>query len=129
MRLWTSTDWRREVPRNQDNPEMHVDLMFPSRYLRAADFLGKPAVLTIAEVFRDKVQMANGTKQEKYVLRFKETDKELILNKTNAKAVAKLLHEPKAVNWPGERITLKPTTCEAFGEIVDCIRVDIRDSA
>jgi len=106
------------------NPDFHVDLMFPSRYLRAADFEGKAVTLTISEVVRDKVQMATGQKAEKYIIRFRETDKELILNKTNAKAVAKVLEEPKAINWPGERITLKPTTCEAFGEIVACIRVE-----
>jgi len=117
------------MPRKNDNPEFHVDLMFPSRYLRAADFEGKPVALTISEVVRDKVQMATGQKAEKYVLRFPETEKELILNKTNAKAVAKVLHEPKAINWPGERIVLKPTTCEAFGEIVDCIRVDTQSAA
>jgi hypothetical protein len=115
--------------KQDNNPQMHVDLMFPSRYLKAADFEGKTVALTISEVIRDKVQMATGQKAEKYILRFKETDKELILNKTNAKAVAKLLHEPKAVNWIGERIILKPTTCEAFGEIVDCIRVDIREAS
>jgi len=113
----------------QDNPQFHVDLMFPSRYLKAADFEGKPVALTISEVIRDKVQMATGQKAEKYILRFKETEKELILNKTNAKAVAKILHEPKAVNWTGERIILKPTTCEAFGEIVDCIRVEMREAS
>jgi len=109
------------------NPDMHVDLMFPSRYLRAVDFEGKPVTLTIAEVVKDKVQMANGSKAEKYILRFRETDKELILNKTNAKAVAKVLSEPKAINWAGEKIVLKPTKCEAFGEIVDCIRVEVRE--
>jgi len=118
-----------KTSKQDNNPQMHVDLMFPSRYLKAADFEGKPVALTISEVIRDKVQMATGQKAEKYILRFKETDKELILNKTNAKAVAKILHEPKAVNWPGARIVLKPTTCEAFGEIVDCIRLDMREAS
>jgi len=117
------------MPKKNDNPEFHVDLMFPSRYLRAADFEGKSVSLTISEVLRDKVQMATGQKAEKYILRFQETDKELILNKTNAKAVAKVLHELKAINWPGERIILKPTTCEAFGEIVDCIRVELKEAS
>ena len=117
------------MSRKQDNPSFHVDLMFPSRYLKAADFAGEPMTLTITEVIRDEVQMANGTKAEKYIVRFEETEKELILNKTNAKAMAKVLQEPKAVNWPGESIVLKPTQCEAFGEIVDCIRVDLRSAA
>jgi len=112
------------MPVKQDNnPQFHVDLMFPSRYLKAADLQEKPMPLTIEQVLRDQVRMTNGALTEKYILRFKETDKELILNKTNAKAIAKLLREPKAVNWAGSVIVLKPTTCEAFGEIVDCIRV------
>lgn len=110
----------------QDNPQMHVDLMFPSRYLKAADFQGEPVQLTITEVIRDKVRMANGSMVEKYVVRFSETEKELILNKTNAKAMAKVTGDPCAINWPGKPVVLKPTKCEAFGEIVDCIRVDLR---
>lgn len=105
---------------------MHVDLMFPSRYLKAADFQEKPLSLTIEQVFRDQVRMSNGSITEKYILRFSETEKELILNKTNAKAIAKLLKEPRAVNWARSTIILKPTTCEAFGEIVDCIRVEMQ---
>lgn len=117
------------MPKKTDNPEMHVDLMFPSRYLRAADFEGKSVSLTIAEVLRDKVQMATGQKAEKYILRFRETEKQLVLNRTNAKAVAKVLSEPKAINWPGERIILKPSSCEAFGEQVACIRVEMREAS
>jgi len=117
------------MPVKQDNPSFHVDLMFPSRYLKAADLQEKPMSLTIKQVFRDQVRMTNGAVTEKYILRFKETEKELILNKTNAKAIAKLLREPKAVNWAGSVIVLKPTTCEAFGEIVDCIRVALREAS
>lgn len=118
-----------EMLEKQDNPQMHVDLMFPSRYLKAADFQEGPVALTIEEVFRDQVRTTNGSVTEKYVVRFAETEKELILNKTNAKAIAKVLGEPKAVNWAGSTIALKPTTCEAFGEIVDCIRVDMRKAS
>jgi len=63
------------------------------------------------------------------ILRFKETEKELILNKTNAKGVAKVLGESRASNCPGSKVTLKPTQCEAFGEIVDCIRVEMHTAS
>ncbi len=53
-----------------------------------------------------------------------ETGKELILDKATTKALVKKLHEPMATIHQCERIELKPTTCEAFGEIVDCIRVE-----
>jgi len=55
--------------------------MFTSCYLLAADFLGKAVPLTISEVLRDKEQMATGQKAEKYTIRFREIDKELILSK------------------------------------------------
>ena len=100
------------------NPEMHVDLMFPAATygLRTSR---KPVSLTISEVLKDKVQMATGQKAEKYILRFRETDKELILNKTNAKAVAKT--STSRVPSTGGKIVLHHL--QAFGEIVDCIRV------
>ena len=106
-----------------DNPDMHVELMFPSDYLKASDFQGKNVVLTITKVESDKVMTSEGGKKQKYILHFQETEKMFILNKTNAKAIAKILAEPKAVLWPGKQVTLYPTECEAFGEIVDCIRV------
>lgn len=113
----------------QDNPQFDVALMFPSDYLKAADLDGEPITLTISEVLRDKLRMVNGSKVEKYLVRFKETPKLLVLNRTNARAISSVLREPKAINWPGERIILNPTTCEAFGEIVDCIRVDVREAS
>ena len=106
----------------KDNPELHVDLMFPSKYLKAADFRGKEVNLTIKSVAGHDLQTTRG-KEFKYVVCFNETDKMLVLNKTNAKAIAEALKEPKAVNWTGKKITLFPTTCEAFGKITDCIRV------
>ncbi len=51
------------------------------------------------------------------------------MNRTNARAISSVLREPKAINWPGERIILNPTTCEAFGEIVDCIRVEMKEAS
>ena len=105
-----------------ENPDMHVDLMFPSDYIKAVEFKGKEVTLTITKVVRDEVMTTKG-KMDKYILHFKETEKMFILNKTNSKAIAKFLNEPKAVNWPGHTVTLKPMECEAFGEIVECIRV------
>lgn len=106
-----------------DNPEMHVDLMFPSKYLKAADLMGKDATVTISGVKAEELQMTNGTKEQKYVLTFAGTEKMLVLNKTNAKSIAAALNEKRAVKWAGQKITLYPTECMSFGKITDCIRV------
>lgn len=105
------------------NPEMHVDLMFPSLYLKAADLMGKEVTLTIHRVRTEQMRMKDGTKAGKYVIEFVGTEKLFVLNKTNANAIAEALGEKKAVNWTGKRITLFPTQCDAFGKTADCIRV------
>lgn len=46
----------------------------------------------------------------------------LLLNKTNAKTIAQL-YGRRPANWVGKLIALYPSTTEAFGETVDCIRV------
>ncbi len=105
------------------NPEMHVDLMFPSMYLKAADFMGKEVTKTISRVRTEKMRMKDNTTAVKYVIEFEDTEKMLVLNKTNANAIAEALGIKKAVEWPGHKVTLYPTTCDAFGKTVDCIRV------
>ena len=107
----------------EKNAEMHVELMYPSKYLKAADFKGKDVTLTIKKVVADMLTTTGGAQKFKYVVSFKESDKMLALNITNARLIAVALKEPKAVNWAGNKITLYPTTCDAFGEIKDCIRV------
>ncbi len=105
------------------NPDLNVDLMFPSKYLKAADLLGKDVTVTITRVNGEDLQMTNGTKEHKFLVSFEGTEKQLVLNKTNAKSIAKALNEKRAVKWAGQRITLYPTECMAFGKITDCIRV------
>jgi hypothetical protein len=102
---------------------MHVELMYPNDYLKAPDFRGKDVTLTIKRVFQDDLKDMKGGKKKKYIVEFNETQKKLVLNVTNARAIAKKLDEPKAIKWAGKQITLFPTTCEAFGEIKECIRV------
>lgn len=102
---------------------MRVELMFPSKYLRAADFLGKAVTKTISRVDADNLQMRDGSSEKKYIVHFEDTDKMLVLNKTNAYTIAEVLGEKDALKWTGQQITLYPTTCQCFGKTVDCIRV------
>ena len=111
---------------------MHVSLMFPMEYLCAADLQGRDVTLTIHSLSQDQLRVENGT-EDKWILRFAEMEarhrkdpneiaKKLVLNKTNAKTIAKLLGN-ETDGWKGQPITMYPTTCKAFGEVVDCIRV------
>lgn len=101
----------------------HVDLLFPSKYLRGADLMGRDVVVTIASVTVDEVVRAGGGKEKKPHLRFEGKEKSLILNRTNAKVVA-ALYGKFTDAWVGKRITLFDDPSVRFGpEVTGGIRV------
>src|SRR5262249_25621892 len=71
--------------RNRKVTQMHVDQLYPSRFLRCSDLGGKPLVVTIANLTREDV---GG--ESKVIMSFTNGEKSLILNKVNARSVAKL---------------------------------------
>lgn len=96
--------------------------MFPSKYLKAEDFDGD-AVVVIEKVVKEKFTDPQ-TKQdsEKAVAYFKDVDKGLILNKTNWNLIAKQ-HGDESDEWIGKEIWLTVLDVEAFGDVVQAIRV------
>jgi hypothetical protein len=95
---------------------MHVDALYPSRFLRCADLNGKPRRVTIAGLKREDV---GG--EQKNILAFTD-EKPLILNKTNARSIARL-HGDETRGWNGKDIVLVPAQVDFRGDIVDAIRV------
>src|SRR5690606_716958 len=87
------------------------------------EFKGKDVSLTVKSVTVDDLPIAGKSETERRpVMRFAETPKKLVLNKTNAKTIAKLLGVDTAT-WIGQRITLYPTTTKFGRDTVECIRV------
>lgn len=101
---------------------MHYKLMYPSEYLAAADLHGKEQKVTILRVEIEDLVGSDGKKQSKPVVWFEKAKKRMVMCKTNAKAIAKL-HGTDTDNWTGKAITVYPTTCIAFGQEVECVRV------
>lgn len=101
---------------------MHYILMFPSKYVRAADLMGKDVTVEIASVKMEELTMAGGKKDKKPVMTFKGKDKALVLNKTNATTIASG-YGSDTKDWVGQPITLYPTKTNCGGAQVDCIRV------
>lgn len=102
-------------------------VLFPSLYVAAAD-LPRDVTLTISRVVVEGLKTDRGT-QNKPIVYFAELEKrpedkrkKLVLNKTNARTIARM-YGGKAEGWIGKRVTLHASTCEAFGETVDCIRI------
>jgi hypothetical protein len=111
---------------------MHVRLLFPNKYLAAPDLRGRDVTLTISRLQQETLRTNEGD-ETKWILHFEEMQrrpedkrKRLVLNKTNAQTIAKV-HGAETDEWVGQRITLFGTTCQAFGQTVDCIRVRERD--
>ena len=92
-------------------------------YLGAYAFQpGEEKTVTIREVKREVVQNQQG-KEECTVAHFVENEKPLILNKTNADAIAKVWGTPYIEDWAGHKIILKVKKVSAFGDMVDAVRV------
>lgn len=100
----------------------HYRLMYPSEYLNAADLLGKDVKVTIERIEMEAVPGADGTKKQKPVVTFKGKSKRLPLPKTCAKTIAARFGTDTE-KWIGKEITVYPTTCMAFGQEVECIRI------
>ena len=101
-------------------------LMFPSRFVCSADLCGEDRNVTIEKVVVESLQMTGGRAEEKPVCYFAGAKKALVLNKTNAKTIAKI-HGTLTDEWAGKHITLYPTTTKFGRDTVDCVRV--RDKA
>ena len=111
---------------------MDARLLFPNEYLCAADMAGKDVTLTISRLSQEALRTDKGD-EDKWVLFFaemeerhrqnkKKINKRLVLNKTNAKTIIKL-YGTETNNWIGRAITIYATTCMAFGQQVDCVRI------
>lgn len=97
-------------------------LMFPNDYLGAHEFMGKDVTKKIKSVAMEDLRVQGGKKERRPVVTFSDAKKKLVLNKTNAKTVAKL-YGPDTKGWIGQPIVMYPTTCMLGRETVDCIRI------
>ena len=84
---------------------------------------GQDIVLTIERVQVETVTGPEGKKEECVVCYWRDREKPMILNSTNAKMIQKLLKTPYIEEWSGHRIQIGVEMVKAFGEIVDALRV------
>lgn len=106
---------------------MHVDLLFPSKYLKCADLHGEDLVIELRKLeTKHELKRAGGAVDRKPVFRtdvvIAGESKMWTLNKTNSQTIASM-HGPETDNWNGKKITLFPDTTKFAGKTVPCIRV------
>jgi predicted YcjX-like family ATPase len=86
------------------------DELYPGRFIKAGDLKGRDWTLTIARVVLEELE---GTKkQSKGVIAFRETQKELVLNRTNGECI-KAMFGRKLADWAGKRITIYPANIQS----------------
>lgn len=98
---------------------MNVNEAFPSKYLRAADLGNATPIVTIANV-----TMENVGEDRRIVVYFVGKDKGLVLNKTNANAIADILGSEDTDNWLEGRIKLVTAKVDYQGKRVAAIRIE-----
>lgn len=108
---------------------MKMSTAFPSKYLAAdtdvPDAEDGGLIVTISGCKRET--LGNGKEAEdKPVLYFEETDKGLVLNKTNANTITDLMGTDETDEWEGRKIKLYAKDVEFQGKMTRGIRVSTR---
>ena len=86
---------------------MNIHKLFPSKWLAAADLNGKEFTLVIESVSMVSVRNAQTNKEEqKPAIKFYRAQKQLIINKTHAFAVAAITGEDDTDRWVGHTVVL-----------------------
>ena len=83
------------------------DQLYPGRFLKAGEFLGRKVTLTIADVELDELEGDKG-KKVKGVISFRETARQLCLNRTNGICI-KAMFGRKLADWTGCRVSAART--------------------
>lgn len=113
----------------------HVDLVYPTKYVKAADLKGRDVTVVIVRVAWENLVMAGGKRDRKAAITMrsvngKPLEKLWIVGKTVLKQIAKATGEREIGKWSGAKVTMYPTTCRGGGgEEMECIRVRVRTSA
>jgi hypothetical protein len=114
---------------NQLDRFNHVDLLHPSKYLKGAELMGKTVTVVIDGIDpRAELKRTDGTVEHRPLLRFKGKDKMMVLNKTNAQAIARM-HGTEVKQWIGKAIKLRAEKVTAFGKDWDALRVVVERGA
>jgi len=99
---------------------MDVNAAFPSKYLRAADLGDAQPVVTISRVV---VEAVGRDQEQKPVVYFDGKAKGVVLNKTNARAIAAVVGSSETDDWQGWQVQLYVATVEFSGESMEAIRI------
>lgn len=97
------------------------DQLYPGRFLKSGELLGKKVTVKIADVAIDELEGEKGKKIQGIIF-LEGKDKQIVLNKTNGLCLRGMFGR-KLSDWIGKRITIFQDKTKLAGEVVDCIRI------
>ena len=101
---------------------MDFELLYPSRYLKAADLGDREVTKTIGAVKLEELEGVDGSKKQKVIVTFKDAKKQWVMPRTCGEAL-RLMFGKETNAWTGKRVTLYSRKVDSFGEEVDAVRV------
>ena len=102
---------------------MSFDQLYPGTYIKAGEFNGKAVTLTITQIKREMLSNGAGGEEGAVTVSFKETEKQFVMNKTNAVCLRAMWGDDSG-EWLQHRVTLHPVKDESgLSESGLCIRV------
>jgi hypothetical protein len=85
---------------------------------------GRDIILTIRAIQKEMVTGEGGRKEECQIIRFKEHEKGMILNRTNAKTIQAIYNTPYIEDWTGKQIQIFVKQGIKFGgNVTDGLRI------
>ena len=115
-----------KIPEHVDDWKGDADLLYPSKYLHAADLEGRDCTVTIKRVEKGaELIMQGGKKDTKPVLHLQETPKQVVLAKTNKRRIVDM-YGVKCADWIGQRITLYPSAGPSTEDVLKAGQRGIR---
>jgi hypothetical protein len=99
---------------------MKISSAFPSKYLKASDLQDRNVTVTMSHVELEDV----GDAERKPVLYFRDKQKGLVLNKTNARTIAAVYGDDTR-QWETKPIVLFPAMVDFRGDSIEAVRVRI----
>ena len=104
--------------RKQRAKPVDFDQLYPGRFIKAGELLGKKVTLTISDVDLEDLMGEDGKDKAKAIISFAETEKKLVTCKTNGICLREMFGKQLSA-WVGKKVTIFPDIWN--GET--CIRI------
>ena len=102
---------------------MNISQLKESKFLKKDD-CGSGILVTIDHLTHENVAKEGSDPEMKWAVHFKETDKPMVLNSTNAQLIAGITKSEETDDWTGHKIVLYNDPTVSFGgKVMGGIRV------